>query len=239
MPQDKQKSILQASSNGINHRPLPTPVGWYRRGGKRLVDIVLSGLGLALLTPLFMVLAILTKITSPGPAFFRQRRVGKDGQVFLIVKFRSMVSFTAEPAAPITAATDPRITAWGAFLRRHKIDELPQLWNVLKGDMSLVGPRPELEIYVQSYTSRQRRVLQVRPGITDAASLAFRDEEKLLAASGAPEPYYREKILPAKLASNLHYIENYDFFQDLLLIFKTVQSVFWNPVQSTNLKPCA
>jgi len=193
------------------------------------MDIVLSGLGLLILAPLFLIVAVVTKLSSPGPAFFRQRRAGKSGQIFFIIKFRSMVAGTGQRGAPITASSDPRITAWGAFLRRHKIDELPQLWNVLKGDMSLVGPRPELEVYVQGYTPLQRRVLQVRPGITDAGSLFYRAEEKLLAMSLDPESYYVEHILPTKLALNLQYIESYNLVHDLVLIVKTVHSLFCKP----------
>jgi len=173
-----------------------------------------------------MIVAVLTKFSSPGPAFFRQRRVGKNGRIFVMIKFRSMVVAAGQRGAPITASSDPRITSWGAFLRRHKIDELPQLWNVLHGDMSLVGPRPELEVYVQGYTPLQRRVLEVQPGITDAGSLFYRAEEKLLAMSHDPESYYVEHILPTKLALNLQYIERYNFVHDLLLIMRTVQSLF-------------
>jgi len=206
----------------------PFPVsaqGFYRRAGKRLLDIVLSGVGLSLLSPVFLVVAVLTRSTSRGPAFFRQRRVGKDGRIFVIVKFRSMVAFSGRQGPSITASGDSRITSWGAFLRRHKIDELPQLWNVLKGEMSLVGPRPEVELYVRVYTPLQRRVLEVRPGMTDVASLAYRAEERMLAARDDPEKYYVEEILPRKLALNLQYIESYTVSQDLSLILKTMSSL--------------
>jgi len=131
----------------------------------------------------------------------------------------------------ITVAGDSRVTSWGAFLRRHKIDELPQLWNVLKGEMSLVGPRPEVEHYVRGYTQRQRRILEVRPGITDAASLAYRTEEKVLAMSRDREKYYVEELLPKKLALNLVYIEGYNFSQDLSLVLTTISSLFGKPEQ--------
>jgi lipopolysaccharide/colanic/teichoic acid biosynthesis glycosyltransferase len=217
-------------------KPLPTanPQGFYRRAGKRLSDIVFSTLGLSLLAPLFVAVTLLTKFTSRGPVFFHQHRVGKDGRTFAIVKFRSMVASSEQHGPPITVAGDWRVTSWGAFLRRHKIDELPQLWNVLKGEMSLVGPRPEVELYVRAYTSLQRRVLQVRPGITDVASLVYRAEERVLSMSNTPEKYYVEEILPRKLALNLHYIEAYTFSQDLSLIWKTVSSLFWKPAPPAN-----
>lgn len=230
MLQGEQESRVPATCSGVDAY---LPVGLYRRGGKRLLDIVFSGFGLLILAPLFPIVAVLTKLSSPGPAFFRQRRVGKNGKIFVIIKFRSMVAAIGQCVAPITASSDPRITAWGAFLRRHKIDELPQLWNVLKGDMSLVGPRPELEIYVQSYTLLQKRVLEVRPGITDVGSLFYRAEEKLLGKSSDPESYYLEHILPTKLALNLQYIENYNFVRDLVLIVKTVYSVLCKPTLPT------
>jgi lipopolysaccharide/colanic/teichoic acid biosynthesis glycosyltransferase len=230
MLQGEQESLVPAVSSGVEAH---LPVGLYRRGGKRLMDIVFSGFGLLILAPLFLIVAVLTRLSSPGPAFFRQRRVGKNGKIFVIIKFRSMVAAMGQRVAPITASSDPRITPWGVFLRRHKIDELPQLWNVLKGDMSLVGPRPELEIYVQGYTLLQRRVLEVRPGITDAGSLFYRAEEKLLGMSGDPESYYVEHILPTKLALNVQYIENYNFVRDLVLIVKTVYSVFCKPTLPT------
>ena len=226
MLQGEQGSLVPAASSGADAL---LPKGLYRRGGKRLMDIVLSGLGLLILAPLFLMVAVLTRLSSPGPAFFCQRRVGKNGKIFVIFKFRSMVTATGQSGAPITASNDPRITSWGAFLRRYKIDEFPQLWNVLKGDMSLVGPRPELEFYVHAYTPLQKRVLEVRPGITDPGSLFYRTEEKLLAMTRDPESYYIEHILPTKLALNLQYMESYNFFRDLVLIAKTVRSVCWQP----------
>ena len=230
MLRGEQESLVPAAAGGVDAHP---PGGLYRRGGKRLVDIVFSGLGLLILAPLFLIVAFVTKLSSPGPAFFRQRRVGKNGKTFVILKFRSMVDAAGQCVPPITASSDPRITARGAFLRRYKIDELPQLWNVLKGDMSLVGPRPELEIYVRGYTPLQRRVLEVRPGITDVGSLFYRAEEKLLGMSGDPEAYYVEHILPTKLSLNLQYIENYNFVCDLVLIVKTVRLVFCTPTLPT------
>jgi lipopolysaccharide/colanic/teichoic acid biosynthesis glycosyltransferase len=216
-------------------KPVPTANarGFYRRAGKRLSDIVVSALGLLLLAPLFAAVSLLTKCTSQGPVFFHQWRVGKNGKTFAIFKFRSMVA-SSDHGPAITVAGDSRVTSWGVFLRRHKIDELPQLWNVLKGEMSLVGPRPEVELYVQVYTPLQRRVLEVRPGITDVASLVYRAEEVVLSKSDTPEKYYVEEILPKKLALNLHYIEGCTFSQDLSLIWKTVCSLFWTPAPPAN-----
>lgn len=144
--------------------------------------------------------------------------------MFLLVKFRSMCG-GGDSGPLITVASDPRITSVGAILRKFKIDELPQLWNVLKGEMSLVGPRPEVERYVAEYTHQQRRVLEVRPGITDPASIAYRHEEKLLAVHPDPEGFYRTTVLPHKLSLNLEYIENISFRRDVSLILKTLRSI--------------
>ncbi len=225
MPQGKRENLLPEPCDwGGRTASAPLPQGFYRLAGKRLSDIVLAGLGLLLLAPLFVEVAVVTRSTSRGPALFRQPRVGKNGKIFAILKFRSMVAFRQQGPL-ITAAGDSRVTSWGAFLRRHKIDELPQLWNVLKGEMSLVGPRPEVQNYVRGYTPLQRRVLEVRPGITDAASLAYRTEEKVLAMSHDPEKYYVEVLLPKKLALNLAYIEGYNFSQDLSLVLMTITSL--------------
>ena len=229
MLQGKRENLLRESCDG-GERLASAAQAFYRRAGKRLSDIVLAGLGLLLLAPLFVVVAVVTKSTSPGPALFRQPRVGKDGKIFAILKFRSMVA-CRQQGPLITVAGDSRVTSWGAFLRRHKIDELPQLWNVLKGEMSLVGPRPEVEHYVRLYTQRQRRILEVRPGITDAASLALRTEEKVLAMSHDREKYYVEELLPKKLALNLAYIEGYNFSQDLSLVLTTISSLLGKPEQ--------
>ena len=231
----RRENVLRDPCNRVA-RPVPTgnPQVFYRSVGKRLSDVLLSALGLSLLAPLFVLVTLLTKLTSQGPVFFHQRRVGKDGRIFAIFKFRSMVASSEQHGPPITVAGDSRVTSWGAFLRRHKIDELPQLWNVLKGEMSLVGPRPEIEFYVRAYTPLQRRVLEVRPGITDAASLVYRAEERVLSMSDEPEKYYVEEILPKKLALNLQYIEAYTFSQDLSLIWKTLSFLFWRPAPPAN-----
>jgi lipopolysaccharide/colanic/teichoic acid biosynthesis glycosyltransferase len=193
---------------------------------KRVFDILLSSLGLLFLSPLFLLLAVAIRLESPGPVFFRQERAGKGGIPFRIFKFRTMVSDAAEMGPSITAAGDPRITRVGRFLRRTKLDEFPQLINVLKGEMSLVGPRPEIPSYVALYDERQRKVLSVRPGITDPASILYADEEGILAGTANPQRLYVETILPKKLELNLQYIGNISLKNDISLIFKTLSKIF-------------
>ena len=183
-----------------------------------------SSLGLILLSPLFLIISVLIKLTSPGPVFFRGPRVGKKGQPFRLYKFRSMVPKADQNGPGITAVGDSRITLIGRILRHTKLDELPQLINVFRGDMSLVGPRPEDPRYVAIYTPEQRQVLRVRPGITSAASIAFQHEERMLSSSDW-ETVYRTKILPAKLAIDLDYLSHRTFWSDLGLIFRTIFAV--------------
>ena len=192
---------------------------------RRLVDVVAAAGGLTLLSPLFVLVVVAIKLDSPGPAFYRAQRVGKDGKLFRLFKFRSMVADAHTRGPGITAAGDSRVTRVGRLLRRTKIDELPQLVNVLLGDMSLVGPRPEDPRYVALYTPEQRRVLNVRPGITSAASLAYRHEEKLLRGEDW-EARYREEVLPDKLAIDLAYLERRTLISDLKLILRTIAAVF-------------
>jgi len=223
---------LHPSAIDMNEpRPVPAE-GLYRRAGKRALDVVLSALMLAVISPLLLIVCVLVKLTSPGPVFYRQNRVGKGGRPFNIVKFRSMVIDADRHGPGLTSAGDPRVTKCGAVLRQLKIDELPQLWNVLKGDMSLVGPRPELPLYVANYDSQQRMVLTVRPGITDTASIAFRWEEHLLAQRRNPEQFYEEDILPCKLALNLEYVTNMSLQYDFLIVARTVRSLFSLPSTS-------
>lgn len=199
--------------------------GVYRRFWKPLVDVILSATGLLLLSPVFMIVAILIKSTSKGPIFYCQDRVGLRGKRFRIVKFRSMVVDADKSGPDITSSGDRRVTAFGAILRKTKLDEFPQLWNVLRGEMSLVGPRPELPRYVADYTPEQRRVLDVRPGITDLASIRYRHEEEILARSPDPARLYREHVLPHKLELNLEYIQRMCFLYDAELILATFKSV--------------
>jgi len=202
--------------------------GFYPLSGKRLFDALVSAAGLVLLSPLFLSIAMLSKLFSSGPVFYRQDRVGKGGRTFSILKFRTMQVDADKVGPHITVEGDLRITRLGRLLRFCKLDELPQLWNVLKGDMSLVGPRPEVPCYVAGYTEGQRLVLRVRPGITDAASLAYRHEEQLLAHHPDPERYYRQVVLCDKLELNLAYLDQISFGHDLSLILRTVWSIFFS-----------
>jgi len=187
----------------------------------RIFDILASFIGLLLLSPLFALVALALKLDSAGPVFYRAQRVGRNGVPFRLYKFRSMVVDADKRGPGITATGDARITRVGRFLRRTKIDELPQLINVLKGEMSLVGPRPEDPRYVALYTPEQRRVLAVRPGITSAASLAYRHEEELLVGEDW-ETFYRTRVLPDKLAIDLAYLQQRSFATDLKLILDTL-----------------
>ena len=186
---------------------------------KRAFDILCSFLGLAVLSPVLLVVSVLVAVTSPGGVFFRQERIGKDGKPFRIFKFRSMRKDNA--GLKITTGNDSRITPVGRFLRTSKIDELPQLINVLVGDMSFVGPRPEVADYVNLYTPYQRQVLLVRPGITGLASIRFRNENDLLTASDDPNRTYVEQIMPRKIDLDLEYIPHASVFYDIKLIFQT------------------
>ncbi len=192
---------------------------------RRLLDVLVSGSGLLLLSPLFVLVALGIKLNSSGPVFYRAQRVGKDGDLFRLLKFRSMVSGADKKGPGITVSGDARITSVGRFLRRTKIDELPQLLNVLLGDMSLVGPRPEDPRYVAQYTPEQRQALRVRPGITSAASLAYRHEEQMLAGADWEETY-RTQVLPAKLAIDLDYLAHRTLLSDLRLILDTIFAMF-------------
>ena len=192
---------------------------------KRLFDVLVSAVALLLASPLLAVLAVIVKLTSRGPVFHRSMRIGRDERPFPLLKFRSMVVNAAQQGPGITRAGDPRVTRIGRFLRKSKLDELPQLINVLRGDMSLVGPRPEDPRYVAGYTAEQRRVLSVRPGITSAASVAFRNEEELL--TGADwETTYVETILPEKLRIELEALRRASFLQDLRILRDTFVAVF-------------
>ena len=199
---------------------------FYTSCGKRVVDVLASALGIFVLSPALIIVACAIKLTSPGPAFYRQVRIGKQGRPFQILKFRSMVVDLTCSGLGITASGDSRVTRIGKFLRQYKIDEVPQLWNVLLGEMSLVGPRPELPAYVALYTREQRQVLSAKPGITDPASLAYRHEEKILAEHGNPECFYQMTILPDKLARNIAYLQQVSFTTDICVIVETLASVF-------------
>ena len=193
---------------------------------KRLFDIFFSVLGLLLLLPVFLVIAIVIKTESQGTVFYRQVRVGRNHKNFRVFKFRTM-NMNSDATLNITIGnSDKRITGFGRWLRRYKIDELPQLLNVLKGDMSLVGPRPEVPKYVALYNSEQLKVLTVRPGITDYASIKFRNENELLAQVSNPEEYYIREVMPAKLELNLFYVKNQSLILDIKLLIMTVIFIF-------------
>ena len=192
---------------------------------KRLFDLVAASIGLLLLSPLFLVVAIAIRRSSPGPVFFRQVRVGLHGAPFSMFKFRTMRPDAERVGGQLTVGADPRITPIGHTLRKFKLDELPQLINVVLGDMSLVGPRPEVPRYVALYDERQRRVLDVRPGITDPASIAYRDENALLANAADPEATYVAEVMPAKLAINLAYLERRSLLRDIGVILQTLGAI--------------
>ena len=190
---------------------------------KRLFDILLSGIGLLIISPLFLIVAIWIKLDSPGPIFYRQVRVGRYNKDFRIFKFRSMRIGSDKGSLVTIGGRDSRITRSGYFIRKFKIDELPQLINVLVGDMSLVGPRPEVRHYVNYWTEEQMHVLDVRPGITDPASIKFRNENELLAQAEDPEKYYIEVIMQEKIKLYLDYVKKNSLCYDIKLIFQT----FW------------
>jgi lipopolysaccharide/colanic/teichoic acid biosynthesis glycosyltransferase len=192
---------------------------------KRLFDIVASGLGLIMLSPLFLIVAIWIKLDSPGPVFFRQVRVGRYNKDFRIFKFRTMRVGSDKGSQITIGGRDPRVTRAGYWLRKFKIDELPQLINVFIGDMSLVGPRPEVRRYVDLYTPEQMHVLDVRPGITDAASIKFRNESEFLKQVDDPEKHYIEVIMPMKLDLYLQYVNCHSFKGDIRLILETLWTV--------------
>lgn len=191
---------------------------------KRIFDIVGAIFGIVISSPILIFVAILVKCTSSGPVFFRQERIGLDGKPFVIYKFRTMRKENA--GLKITTSGDNRITSVGRILRKTKVDELPQLFNVLKGDMSFVGPRPEVQEYTDLYTKEQRQVFLVRPGITGVASIRYRNENEILAASADPNQTYIEKIMPEKLELDLSYISKASVCYDIRLIFETFAAVF-------------
>ena len=192
---------------------------------KRLMDIVISGGALLVIWPVLLVVALAIKIDDPGPVFYRQVRVGRGGKTFRIFKFRTMVVDADKKGLAITVGRDNRITRVGALLRKTKLDELAQLINVFTGEMSFVGPRPEVPKYVDMYTPYQRQVLLVRPGITDYASIAYRNENDLLAGSDDPEKMYIEKIMPDKIELNMKYLREISPLADIRLILSTIVAV--------------
>jgi lipopolysaccharide/colanic/teichoic acid biosynthesis glycosyltransferase len=189
---------------------------------KRFFDFVAAAAGLVVFSPVMLVAALMIKLDSRGAVFFQQERVGKDFRPFLMYKFRTMVQDAPRRGAAITVGNDPRITRPGRFLRKTKIDELPQLINVLRGDMSLVGPRPEVPRYVEMFRCDYEEILTVRPGITDLASLKYRDESGILAAAKDPEQEYVARVLPEKIELAKQYVREASFLLDVRLILKTL-----------------
>lgn len=193
---------------------------------KRVMDIVVSAAALILLFPILLCIAIFVVLDSEGPALYLQERVGLAGRSFQLFKFRTMHVNADRLQAITVGARDPRITRVGYYLRKFKIDELPQLFNVLCGDMSLVGPRPELKKFVDLYNERQKKVISIRPGITDYASIQFRNENELLVGKHDPVAYYIKDIMPVKLELNLKYIAERSLWMDIKILFVTVFSIF-------------
>lgn len=196
---------------------------------KRLFDIVVSAIVLTVLLPVFAIIAVAIRVSSPGPIFYRATRVGRSGQPITVYKFRSMVVNADARGPGITLSGDARVTPIGRFLRRYKLDELPQFINVLQGTMSLVGPRPEDPRYVALYSPEQRRVLQVPPGITSPASVYYRDEENLLAGDDW-QTRYLEQIMPAKLSIDLEYVQNPSLARDVVVLWDTFRAVWQHPL---------
>jgi len=194
---------------------------------KRMLDVFFSLLGIIFLSPLFLIIAFLIKKEDRGPIFYRGVRVGRYGRPFRMFKFRTMVVNADKIGGSSTASDDPRLTKIGKFLKKYQLDELPQLINVIKGEMSLVGPRPEVKMYVDMMTDEERKtILSVRPGMTDLASLWDFHEGEILKGSSDPERTYQEKIRPTKIKLQLEYVKNRSFWQDIKIIFKTILKVF-------------
>jgi lipopolysaccharide/colanic/teichoic acid biosynthesis glycosyltransferase len=209
----------------------------YRDMTKRLFDVVVAAAALVVVAPLLGLIALFTKLGSPGPVIYRGSRVGLHGKLFAMLKFRTMVVNAESLGGSATAADDPRITPIGKFLRRYKLDELPQLLNVLAGDMSFVGPRPEVKKYVDMYRLEEKAILTVRPGITDWASIWNSNEAAVLEGSRDPEKTYEELIRPTKLALQLFYVRNHSLTVDLKILFHTAFKLICEDWVPRELKP--
>ena len=192
----------------------------------RVFDVLLSLVGIILLTPVFLIIAVWIKVDSKGPAIYRQQRIGLNGRLFSLYKFRTMFTDSDRKGGLTVGARDPRITTVGYYLRKFKIDELPQILNVLFNDMSFVGPRPEIKKYVDLYTPEQRHVLSIKPGITDYASIVYKDENEILGRASDPEHEYINKIMPHKILLNLTYIKKRSVEAYFSILFKTIISIF-------------
>jgi lipopolysaccharide/colanic/teichoic acid biosynthesis glycosyltransferase len=192
---------------------------------KRIFDLLSALIVIIVFSPLLILLSVWIAFDSKGGVFYKQERVGKNGKLFNLLKFRSMRP-NADRAGQLTVGDDNRVTKVGRFIRKYKLDELPQLFNIVKGEMSVVGPRPEVPKYVDMYSEEQKKVLLALPGLTDFASIEYLDEQKILGAADNPEKIYREEVMPAKLELNLKYIKERNFWLDIGLIFKTIFSIF-------------
>ncbi len=204
---------------------------------KRCTDIILSGVGLIIISPVLLFVGILIKLMDPGPVFYKQERIGKHKKPFHMVKFRTMVVNADKIGAHVTTGNDTRITPVGNILRRYKLDELPELWNVFIGDMSLVGPRPEVPRYVEQYPDRWDRIFEVRPGITDLATLQFRDEQSVLMDVANSEQVYLNVVLPIKIRLSLWYTEHQSFSLDVRILLDTVLAITVGRFRKLNFGP--
>jgi len=198
---------------------------FYTKYGKRIFDFIASLIGLILLSPFLVIIGVLVKISDKGPVFYRSKRVGQNFKPFYLLKFRTMVVNAEELGPSVTKGGDQRITKIGKFLRKTKLDELPQLWNVIKGELSLVGPRPEVEKYISFYKDDYKEILKIRPGITDYAAIKFRNEEEILAKFEDLEKAYIENVLPEKIKLYKTYLNEIGFLTDLKIIFKTLWGI--------------
>ncbi len=193
---------------------------------KRLFDLIISLIGILVFSPILIIISLMVSFDSKGGVFFKQIRVGKNDKDFNLIKFRTMNPDSDKGGLLTVGGRDPRVTKTGYLLRKYKLDELPQLFNVVKGDMSLVGPRPEVRKYVDLYNKKQKKVLTVKPGLTDYASLEYLNENEILGKSSDPEKTYIKEIMPAKLELNLKYIRERSFIRDIKIIIKTIKKVF-------------
>lgn len=214
-------STRAAELGGATQQPLRHP------GAKRTFDLATSSVALIVLSPVMVMVATSVRLTSPGPAIFRQRRIGLDGQPFMVYKFRTMIEGAEALSFETAGTSDPRITRFGAFLRRTKLDELPQLFNVLRGDMSVVGPRPEIPLYAENYPLEDRVVLSVRPGITDPATLRLVDLDGFMETRGdrSPAEFYSQVVQPQKIALQKRYIETQTLWGDVRIIMATIARI--------------
>jgi lipopolysaccharide/colanic/teichoic acid biosynthesis glycosyltransferase len=215
------KTGAKVAADRMRPQPAPGTGSWYARSGKRIVDAAAASVGLAVISPVLLACAVAVRLDSRGPVFYRQSRVGQFGRTFPIFKFRTMVDGADKNGCKLTASGDARITRVGRILRKTKLDEIPQLLNVLRGEMSLVGPRPEVPEYTEKYSAKELAVLNVKPGITGPAAVAYIDEEQLLASAVDPENFYVNTIMRKKLRFDLDYCDKVSLLEDLRILVRT------------------